>query len=356
MDIACKVFYTIDMERLVCDRNFLPPPRKDSAMRSIVCLLCALCLAAPALAAPESHTARDVFSRLPESIFENTPEGMDAGEKQELLERGGTDFWEVTADTEHVFEVTALPFRDVAVRLHVFHYEDKDEILAAIGTSGAPICTMELWKEDVNGRIVPVDPPLEPPVEDFFAAAPRVSGQGVKPAVFMCVGSTGLEASVVFWNDAGMLNVRADNAVRFRWDGKNFQKYVVPLRSPADAAATKMPAGSVQPQAAPAPVPAGPASAAPAPAASVPVPAASAPAAPAAPAVTLSSTVPAPAPVGRPLAAPAPASAPAASGARPSSAAPAQPAAASAPASTAPVSAAPAAPSPVPAASAPVTP
>ena len=211
-------------------------------MRSFVCLLCALCLAAPALAAPLSHSARDVFSRLPESIFENTPEGMDAAEKQELLERGDTDFWEVTADTEHIFEVTALPFRGVAVRLHVFHYDDKDEILAAIGTSGAPVCTMELWKEDVNGRLVPVDPPVEPSVEDFFAAAPQVSGQGVKPAVFMCVGSMGLEASTVFWNDAGMLTVPPDNAVRYRWDGKNFQKYIVPLRTPADAAATQIPA------------------------------------------------------------------------------------------------------------------
>ncbi|MDD6180862.1 MAG: hypothetical protein PUB01_02155 [Desulfovibrionaceae bacterium] len=212
-------------------------------MRRMFCLLCMLALAVPAMSAPLSHAARDVFGRLPESIFENTPEGLGGDEKQELLDRGASEFWEVTADAESVFEVTSLPFRDIAVRLHVFHDHDRDEIVAAIGTTGSPVCTLELWKEDVNGRMVPVAPPADPPVEDFFAAAPMVRGQGVKPAVLMCVGAEGLEARAVFWNDAGMLDVRPDNAVRYRWNGRAFEKKITPLRPQSSPAAVLVPAG-----------------------------------------------------------------------------------------------------------------
>ena len=60
-------------------------------------------------------TARSVFALLPASIFENTPEGLSAAEKQRLLAEGHAEFWEIAGETEDVLVFASLPFRDAAV-------------------------------------------------------------------------------------------------------------------------------------------------------------------------------------------------------------------------------------------------
>ena len=101
--------------------------------RHIHYLLFALLLAAlssPARAAESDVTARNIFALLPESIFENTPEGLSPPEKQKLLSTGLSEFWEVAGETEDVMVFASLPFRDTAVALRLFRHNTDGSVLA----------------------------------------------------------------------------------------------------------------------------------------------------------------------------------------------------------------------------------
>ena len=127
--------------------------------RLIHCLLLALLLAAfssPAGAAESDVTARNIFALLPESIFENTPEGLSPQDKQKLLTDGHSEFWEVAGETEDVLVFASLPFRDTAVALRLLRNSADGSVLAAFGTLGGSVCTLELWRVDATGRAVPV--------------------------------------------------------------------------------------------------------------------------------------------------------------------------------------------------------
>ena len=198
--------------------------------RHIQYLLVALLLAAltsPAGAAESEVTARNIFALLPESIFENTPEGLSPQDKQKLLSAGHSEFWELAGETEDVMVFASLPFRDTAVALRLFRHATDGSVLAALGTLGGSVCTLELWRVDASGRAVPADTPQEPDISTFFASG-RKMPPDVQATVMVCLGLGGLKAQPLFWTSTGMAHVPVDNDVSFQWSGKNFEKLVQP--------------------------------------------------------------------------------------------------------------------------------
>ena len=174
-------------------------------MRVFFCLLMLMLLGPSAGLAQESAlTAREAFSALPTSIFENTAEGLEDEDKQQLLEEGQSEFWELAGESRDVIVFRALPFRDSGVALRLFRDADDGSAVAAIGTLGTELCTVELWRVDASGRTVPVDVPQEPDIQEFFAKGQPVPDD-VNPSVLICLGMGGLRAHPVFWNKTGML-------------------------------------------------------------------------------------------------------------------------------------------------------
>ncbi len=191
----------------------------------IVLLLVAL--SDSAKAAENEVTARSIFALLPESIFENTPEGLSPQDKQKLLSNGYSEFWEVAGETEDVLVFASLPFRDTAVALRLFRNTADGSVQAALGTLGGSVCTLELWKVDASGRAVPADTPQEPDISAFFAPG-RKMPPDAKATVMICLGLGGLKAQPMFWTSSGMAHVPVDNDVSFQWNGKSFDKQVQP--------------------------------------------------------------------------------------------------------------------------------
>ena len=182
-------------------------------MRVFFCLLMLMLLCPSAGLAQESAlTAREAFGALPTSIFENTAEGLEDEDKQQLLEEGHSEFWELAGESRDV-----IVFRDA----------DDGSAVAAIGTLGTELCTVELWRVDASGRTVPVDVPQEPDIQEFFAKGQPVPDD-VNPSVLICLGMGGLRAHPVFWNKTGMLYLPLANEIGYRWDGHRFQKVVRP--------------------------------------------------------------------------------------------------------------------------------
>lgn len=197
----------------------------------IYALLAMLAVTLPATVQAEDNgmTARGIFTLLPASIFENTAEGLSDAEKQQLLAEGHTEFWEVAGETEDVIVFAALPFRDSAVALRLFRNTADGSVEAAIGTLGGPICTMELWRVDASGRMVPIDTPPEPDIRDFLDQGQKLPPD-INPTVLICLGLGGLKAEPVFWNSSGMAHVPLANEVSFQWNGKAFEKQVTPRK------------------------------------------------------------------------------------------------------------------------------
>lgn len=190
-------------------------------------ILALLLAAAPALAEDNGMTARGIFAQLPESLFENTAEGLSPAEKQQLLAEGHTEFWEVAGETESVMVFAALPFRDSAVALRLFRNTADGSVEAAIGTLGGPMCTMELWRVDSSGRTVPIDTPPEPDIAEFLGPEQKLPPD-VNPTVLICLGLGGLKAQPLFWTSSGMAHVPLAHDISFQWNGKAFEKHILP--------------------------------------------------------------------------------------------------------------------------------
>lgn len=176
-------------------------------------------------------TAREYFRMLPATIFENTPEGLPEEEKLRLLETGRTEFWELRRETDDLLTLASLPFGESGVMLRVFrnegegHGKSSKRTLLALGTTGSPLCTLELWRADASGRIVPVDTPDEPSPKDYFSAQSPMPPD-VRLSILFCVEEEGLEAVPVFWNESGMLFVPVQNRVHYGWRDGQFKKYL----------------------------------------------------------------------------------------------------------------------------------
>lgn len=197
-------------------------------MRCFFCLLLLMLLCpAGGMAGESALTAREAFSALPTSIFENTAEGLEDEAKQRLLEEGQTEFWELAGESRDVIVFRSLPFRDGGVALRLFRDADDGSAVAAIGTLGSELCTVELWRVDASGRTVPVDTPQEPDIREFFAPGQTLP-EGVAPSVLICLGMGGLRATPVFWNSTGMVYLPLAHDIGYRWDGHRFQKVVRP--------------------------------------------------------------------------------------------------------------------------------
>lgn len=180
---------------------------------------------APSAYQTQRLTARNFFAILPTGIFEVTPEGLDERQKQELLVTGQTDFWELAGETDDVIVFTALPFRDSGVAVRLFRNVDDGSVLAAVGTLGGEMCTVELWRMDRSGRTIPVDTPQEPAVKEFFSAGTTLP-RNINPSVSICLGRGGLVARPIFWNSSGMVHLPLAHDVSYQWDGHRFQKQV----------------------------------------------------------------------------------------------------------------------------------
>lgn len=190
------------------------------------CLL--LAQAGRAWAEDYGATARGLFTMLPPSIFESTPEGLSEADKQEMLATGSCAFWEIAGETPDVMVFASLPLRDKALGLRIFRNDVDGSVEAAVGTIGEPVCSLELWRLDTAGRLVPIDAPEEPKIWEFFKKGRKIS-KNAHPSVLICLGAGGLVANPVFWDESGRVFLNMDNEISFQWNGHKFEKRIKPL-------------------------------------------------------------------------------------------------------------------------------
>ena len=204
-----------------------------SNIRRALAVLALLPLLAAGAARAEDNgaTARGLFTMLPTSIFETTAEGLSEADKQQLLTEGRTEFWEISGETPDVLVFASLPLRDRAVGLRLFRNTADGSTDVAVGTLGEPICTVELWRQDTSGRIVPIDTPPEPDAREFLGKGQKLPGN-VMPTVLICLGLGGLKAEPVFWSRKGKVELPLANEVSYQWTGNGFEKRVSPRERP----------------------------------------------------------------------------------------------------------------------------
>ncbi|MDR0816096.1 MAG: hypothetical protein LBN28_01670 [Desulfovibrio sp.] len=175
----------------------------------------------------EGINAKGFFALLPPSIFENTVEGLPETEKQRLLVDGQAEFWQVAYETDDVLVFSSLPFHDSTVVLRLFRNTADNSCIAAIGTTDRPLCTMELWRVDNSGRIVPIDAPTEPDIKEFLEPG-QFLPDGINPSVLICLDTDGVRAQPLFWSSSGLADMSVANDIRYQWTGTTFEKQILP--------------------------------------------------------------------------------------------------------------------------------
>lgn len=187
---------------------------------------CVLC--AGTARAERFLSAMEIFARLPVSFFDDTPEGLSEDERNQLVETGRCNYWQVESEGSDNLVLVSRPFGETRVTLRVFRGGEHD-FVAALGTSSAPMCALELWGQDSAGGLVPVSTPSDPPMSDYFTKNIRLP-RDVSPAILFCLNTDGLETRPLFWGPEGLLNIPLDRTVNFVWQNGKFEKKVSPAK------------------------------------------------------------------------------------------------------------------------------
>lgn len=195
----------------------------------VLAIFCVLSSADLSFSAANPLSARDVFIRLPESIFESTEEGLTEQDKNDLLNCGRSEFWEIIQETPDDMIFSSLPFGEKTVGLRLYRNDEDGSVNIAAGPMDEAVCTVEFWKSDVHGRLVPVEGPEEPPVGEFFKKGAKIPGKA-QTTILICLDTEGIVAKPVFWNKKGILDVPVDNQILFNWQNGKFSKEIRPKR------------------------------------------------------------------------------------------------------------------------------
>lgn len=188
----------------------------------LVCLL--VCMGGAKSAMAYTLTPQEAFARIPLNFFENTMEGLNEDQKNELLIWGRTSNWQIKeAGAEHMV-LESLLASENKVLVQLFNAEHS--LVLAIGTDAGPLCAMELWLLDEHGRVVPYPQPEEPSLFDFFQDK-RYIPPDASASILFCVRRGGLEAVPLFWTNTGIASVPVQNAVYYVWDGTRFSPRVL---------------------------------------------------------------------------------------------------------------------------------
>lgn len=166
-------------------------------------------------------TARGIFISLPSSIFESTPEGLSDDDKDELLEEGKSEFWEIIYEDQENLIFKSLPFGERSIGLKLFRNEESGGAAVAIGSLLEPMCTLELWRVEPDGRILPMDAPDAPNIKEFFSRK-RVF-QNSKNSVLFCLEDGLLAARPFYWNRGEVQPLKTDLKIVYNWTGKEFK-------------------------------------------------------------------------------------------------------------------------------------
>ena len=195
--------------------------------RLVVCALMVLGVAVQGAFAMQPPTARELFTRLPVTLFENTPEGLSEEEKQELVDKGDSAFWLLEQETADRLVLLSRPFGETRVLVRVFHGAP-GQLVVMLGTSGVPVCALELWTLDETGGLVPMQTPDDPDLKTFFRPGTELPTEA-SPAVLFCARENGLEAHPLFWGPDGLVDFKPHFRVDYAWNDGRFVKQITPM-------------------------------------------------------------------------------------------------------------------------------
>lgn len=174
-------------------------------------------------------TARGLFMLLPSSIFEESPEGLTESAKEDLLNDGKSDYWEITEEDPDTLVFNALPFNERSISLRLFRDYENGKVLAIFGTAGETPCALELWQVDMTGRAVPAEAPHEPQLREFYKKKAKIQAKD-HYSIFLCLKGDKLEAAPYIYRGGELRPALVDNKITYAWDGKTFEKKIERLK------------------------------------------------------------------------------------------------------------------------------
>ena len=181
----------------------------------------------PTWAEDDGPTARGVFLSMPSDIFESAEYGLTEDEKDDLLNDGVSESWRITGETPERMVFHSRPYGERSIGIQLFRDNEAGGAVAVAGSLRDPYCSLEIWKIDASGKMLPGDPPPEPDIREFFSRK-RVF-KNSRQTVLLCLENGVLAARPFIWNMGKMIPIKTDRKIVYKWSGKDFKKVASPV-------------------------------------------------------------------------------------------------------------------------------
>lgn len=171
-------------------------------------------------------TAAQFLAQLPASIFDNTTQGMSEPAKQQLLEQGKADGWEISQQTNRSIVVSQTDSGQSTVQLIV--YAAPPDQLIAVHTQNGQNTTLDFWRYTAASQQlvqVGLSPSFFPQItgNDFLAAEEKLPDACRATIIYTMNEDGTISVEPYTWMESVFEERTIVYTIQLIWDGKKFQ-------------------------------------------------------------------------------------------------------------------------------------
>lgn len=170
---------------------------------------------------------KTLFSLSPLSIFDETTEGLDLSEKDDLLEKGESTSWKIVDESKTKLAIRSKhPSSEVTLRFFKNKHNSDGVLLAEVVNEKNT--NLLSWKYSNEGKSLQVADVLKKySANDFVSKEDKLPDSYKAVINYLFVDDQTIEVSPHTWMEEEFENREITNKIFLKWNGENFEEKVV---------------------------------------------------------------------------------------------------------------------------------
>ena len=174
----------------------------------------------------EPIEVKSLFRWSPLSIFDETVAGLTSSEKEDLIEKGKSESWEIIDETKTKIGFKATE-NDV-LKLYFLKYKHNSDGLLAVETTNGQTSKIHLWKYfDENKSFEKSSNLKEYSANDFVSEADKLPDSYRPQLHYGFIDDQTIEVSLYTWMEEEFENREIINRILLKWNGEKFDEEIV---------------------------------------------------------------------------------------------------------------------------------
>ncbi len=174
----------------------------------------------------ESIGMKPLFELSPLSIFDETVTGLSSSEKKNLLQKGKSESWEITKETQTKMVIKGEG--NDLVKLYLLKNKKNSDGLLAVETTNGKTSEIQLWKYlDSNKNLKKSSNLKKYSADDFVSKADKLPASYSPQLHYEFIDDQTIEVSLYTWMDKEFENREIINKIFLKWNGENFEEKIM---------------------------------------------------------------------------------------------------------------------------------